>query len=247
MPLFGPPNIQKMKEKGDVKGLIRALSYEKDIYIQKAAWEALLEMGHIKKAAQEIAKLGHPWVTPHLIHMLNDARVKYRVAAAKALQRLKDPRAIHPLIASLDDETKPMQNASTLALVAIGAPAIEPLIEALKAEQEKVREGAAEALADIGPPAMEPLIYLLFDENDLARKHAAQALGIIGDTRAVNPLIRLLNDWESEVREMAAWALGQIGDTRAEEPLRALLKDTDYDVRTKAEEALSQMGIEATL
>ena len=32
MPLFGKPNVRKMKEEGDVKGLIKALSYTKDPY-----------------------------------------------------------------------------------------------------------------------------------------------------------------------------------------------------------------------
>ena len=30
MPLFGPPNVKKLKAKGNVKGLIKALGYDKD-------------------------------------------------------------------------------------------------------------------------------------------------------------------------------------------------------------------------
>jgi len=29
MPLFGPPNVEKLKAKRDVKGLIKALGYQK--------------------------------------------------------------------------------------------------------------------------------------------------------------------------------------------------------------------------
>ena len=40
MPLFGPPNIEKLKEKRDVEGLIKALRH-KDAKIRCDAAEAL--------------------------------------------------------------------------------------------------------------------------------------------------------------------------------------------------------------
>lgn len=40
-PLFGPPNVERLKAKGDVKGLIRALHYQKDSVVLMAADEAL--------------------------------------------------------------------------------------------------------------------------------------------------------------------------------------------------------------
>jgi len=45
MPLFGPPNVESLKAKGDVKGLIRALHYQKDSVVLMAAAEALKELG----------------------------------------------------------------------------------------------------------------------------------------------------------------------------------------------------------
>lgn len=41
MSLFGPPNIEKLLKKGDVKRLIRALGYEKDVKVRQAAAKAL--------------------------------------------------------------------------------------------------------------------------------------------------------------------------------------------------------------
>ncbi|MDE3091288.1 MAG: hypothetical protein KGJ80_18125, partial [Chloroflexota bacterium] len=46
MPLFGPPNIEKMKSKGDVMGLIKLLSipnYKSDL--RNSAIDALSQMG----------------------------------------------------------------------------------------------------------------------------------------------------------------------------------------------------------
>ncbi len=43
MGLFGPPNVEKLKEKRDMNGLIKALSYEKDAYIRLKAAKALCD------------------------------------------------------------------------------------------------------------------------------------------------------------------------------------------------------------
>ena len=37
MGLFGPPNIEKLKEKKNVKGLIKALNYRKDDDVRRGA------------------------------------------------------------------------------------------------------------------------------------------------------------------------------------------------------------------
>ena len=44
MLFFGPPNIEKLKAKRDVKGLIKALGYQKDYFVRKAAAMALGEI-----------------------------------------------------------------------------------------------------------------------------------------------------------------------------------------------------------
>ena len=43
--LFGPPNVEKMKAKRDVKGLIKALHYENDGNVRSAAAMALIAIG----------------------------------------------------------------------------------------------------------------------------------------------------------------------------------------------------------
>ena len=53
MPLFGPPNIEKMKEKGDIKGLIKALQHKNGPTTYQAA-KALGELYGHKDAAQAI-------------------------------------------------------------------------------------------------------------------------------------------------------------------------------------------------
>jgi HEAT repeat protein len=41
MPLFGPPNVAKLKAQGDVPGLVKALDYDSDWVVRWSAAEAL--------------------------------------------------------------------------------------------------------------------------------------------------------------------------------------------------------------
>ena len=41
MPLFGPPDVEKLKTRGDVKGLVKALDYKKDSKLRRDAAAAL--------------------------------------------------------------------------------------------------------------------------------------------------------------------------------------------------------------
>jgi HEAT repeat protein len=46
--LFGPPNVEKLKAKGDVQGLIKALGYQKDARVRIAVINALQEIGTVQ-------------------------------------------------------------------------------------------------------------------------------------------------------------------------------------------------------
>jgi len=251
--LFGPPNVEKMKARRDVKGLIRALGYKKDWEVRAAAARAL---GGIKD----------PRAVEPLIAALKDEDSDVRKAAARALGEIKDPRAVEPLIAALEDEELRVRAAAAEALGQIGdARAVAPLIAALKDTDKYVRKAATEALGKIGAPAVESLSAALKDTDKYVRKAAAYALGEIKDPRAVEPLIAALRD--SDVREAAAEALDRLGwkpgkdesagwywmakcewekcvalGASAVAPLIAALKDTDKYVRKAAAEALGQIG-----
>jgi HEAT repeat protein len=189
--LFGPPNVEKMKARRDVKGLIKALGYKKDEYVRRYTARAL---GEIKD----------PRAVEPLIAALKDAEWIVREAAAYALGEIKDPRAVEPLIAALKDENEYVRKAAAYALGEIKDPrAVEPLIAALKDKDSDVRKAAAEALdhlgwkpaqdesaawywankgkwnacVDIGAPAVQPLITTLRSTNDpYTRRDVAQAL-----------------------------------------------------------------------
>ena len=258
MPLFGPPNVEKLKAKGDVKGLIKAVDYKKDAAIRQAAAEVLGQIG------------GEQAVEP-LIAALKDADKDVRQGATRALGRIGRARAVEPLMATLKDKSSNVQKAAQEALVEIGivqikvwssgftkyedkrkewvemlvnigAPAVEPLVAALQGRNWNEREAVQEALVKIGNFAVEPLVVALKNEDQGVRSGAAEVLGKIGDARAVEPLVTALKDEDQRVRSRAAEALGEIGDARAMEPLAVVLKDEHQGVRREAVEALGKIG-----
>lgn len=261
MQLFGPPNVDKLKAKDDVKGLIKALGYKKDKSVREGAAKALGEIGDTQA------------VEP-LITVIRDKNEGVRQAAVEALDKLgwqpdrSETGALYWVEKRRWDKC-----------IEIGEPAVKPLIAVLKDEEsnENVRQGAVEALGQIGDSrAVELLIAVLEDKSVSVRIEAAKALGHIGDVRAVDsliiplkdeyssympnaalealvkigvpaiePLIVALDDKSASARKRAAEALGQIGDSRAVEPLIVPLRDKSSYVHHAAIEALVKIGAPA--
>ena len=207
--LFGPPNIEKMKARRDVKALIQALGYKKDYMIRDAA-------------AKSLGELGDPRAVQPLIAALRDESLLVRCTAAQALGWIGDPRAAGALITALDDSVIDVQEYAAEALVKIGSPAVDALIAALSTSQGSVKEHVAKILGMIGDiRAAEPLIAALKAQSSSVRRAAAIALGKIGDPCAVDPLIFVLDDQHGEVARAAANALKRIGDPRGIEHVNA--------------------------
>jgi len=121
-----------------------------------------------------------------------------RERAARRLGRIKDPRAVEPLIESLKDKNSKVRANVAEALGKLKDPrAVEPLIEGLKLTNDIFYENAAvKALANIDKPAMEQLIKALKDKtnNWTVRNASAKAIGIIGDPKGVELLIGMLKE-----------------------------------------------------
>lgn len=264
MPLFGPPNVRKLKAKGNIKGLVQALNYQKDATVRKAAAVALEQIGDERAVKPLIDALR--WA--------GDGTGDVRAAAIEALAQLGSC-AVEPLITVLGHHHSPRREA-TNALVRLGSYAVEPLVATLKSggflerehaaealgqigdkraveplitafrkivQDQRVREAAAKALGEFGSSVVEPLIAALKDENRVVRKLAAEVLGHIGDERAVEPLIAALKPGQYHISSgHAVTALGQIGNKRAIEPLLTHLMGKNDFIREHAAKALDQLG-----
>lgn len=159
------PNIEALRAKGDIPGLIKALGY--------FGWTSWLP----DTAQEALVQIGEPAIDPLIASLQEPDEIKRR--AIRALGKIGDVRAIEPLIAAFGDAR--VQNDVAVALVWIGVPSVEPLIAALADPNEGVREFAAAALGAIGDVrAMDPLLVALTDSRPAVKQAAAGALEQIG-------------------------------------------------------------------
>jgi len=88
-------------------------------------------------SVKALVEIGEPAVEP-LIQALGAENSDTRENAAVTLGKIKDDRAVQPLIEMLTDEEWEIEKAATDALIEIGGPAVEPLIVILRDENEDI-------------------------------------------------------------------------------------------------------------
>ena len=212
-----------------------------------------------KRNWDELVKIGAPAVE-RLIQALGDADPNVCFSAAKALGRIRDPRAIQALGNATQAGDWDARDAAIEALGDIGGiEAAETLIkkntlryQPLYGSSANRADTAVSALTRIGEPAVLLLVEALTNSSNYELHGVAAALGRIGDKRAVDPLIQILNNkdvgrpqGDTPAKVSVAQALGKLKDARAVDTLiRTLLTDKDAVVRHCAAVALSEIGDE---
>ena len=178
MGLFGPPNIDKMKAKGDVKGLIKALEYKKGtdpIILRSAAANALGELRDIRA------------IDP-LITALRDENEYFRRDVVGALGLLSDSRVVNPLIAALNDNDSEVRNIAAKSLGQIGAIEATPYLSKMLMDKVDIRATVVETLDKLN---WKPTNDVWGVEYWIVKGHPEMILKM-GDW-IVSPLINILN------------------------------------------------------
>lgn len=150
--MSGPPDVAKLRAKGNVKGLIKALGYRQE------STEGIDTMVRWR-AANSLGDPANAQAVEPLVAALADQDHDVREAAAEALGKIGDARAVDPVLAVLGDHSQQakVRMAAARALGAIGdTRAVEPLMVALDHDpDDNVRIVAAWALEPLGVPGME--------------------------------------------------------------------------------------------
>ena len=116
MALFGPPNVAKLQAKGNVKGLLKALQFQKNSEVRVSACTAL-------------GQIGDPSAVEPLIAALRDRYGRVSEDAAIALGKIGNARAVDILKAAQDPESivlHELRQAAAEALGQIEVPAVDP-------------------------------------------------------------------------------------------------------------------------
>ncbi len=269
---FSKSDVEKLKEKKDVKGLIKALKYE-DRDIRMVTAIALGEIGD-KRA-----------VTP-LTQSLKDEEQEVQNEALKALIKIGDP-AVNALIIALKDEN--LEEGAKVALIKIGEPASRNLIFKYNNQNRDTQISYIDIMGEIGDKnSVEHLIHILKDikthetyDRDILTS-TIKALGKIGDEKATDIihdlyfrfcrsqsdkylteifidvitrvdregsdfLVQELTSNNSYVREEVAEALMGMEYQMVVGPLIQALKDKNGDIRKRAAEILCRIGEPAVI
>jgi len=162
------------------------------------------------RAVALLVRMGPLAVPPLLARLEGAETAAERWAAADALGRIGDSRAVARLLRALEDPAMTVRRASIVALLRLEAMNAVPRI-ARRLEE---------------------------DQSGGVRMIAAGVLGKFEDPRAVPALVRALGDVQWYVRQAAATALGQIGDRRAIAALEKATRDPRKSVARAAAAAL---------
>ena len=198
---IGPPSVE---------ALIGTLRHHDD----DVRWKAAIALGEIgdpraikplisllcdedrfvkSHAALALGTIGEPAVNP-LIRALHEGDGNLRWGAAIALGKIRDPRAIEPLIRALADKYENVRAESATSLAAMGKPALKPLLRYLTFLDGPARLEVVTALGELhDTDAIQPLIQFLENADEDERKAIADALDAIL-IPTVEPLIRKLRN-----------------------------------------------------
>ena len=162
-----PSDVEKMKEEGDIDGLINALN-DDDMYIHKLALEELCKIGdpRVVEPLLSALKYGHDYYD----------KVDTRMPIVNGLVKVGGP-AVEQLIDALKSGDWRVRWTAVLALGEVGdTRAVEALIDALKDTRRGVREFAVEALGKIGDIRAVGPLKEAFEKDVELRRTVSQTL-----------------------------------------------------------------------
>lgn len=177
-----------------------------------------------------------------LVTALDDPHDEVRAAAAEALGRLGELRAVPVLLARLGDQSRHQSVRIVDAIAMLGGHSGKDLLEHARQYPAQLPL-LNELIASVaGSQAVPDLLQWTGAASAPVRAAALHALGTIGlDNHSFYYALRGLNDEDDEVRAMAARALGRTGRDDAVSYLAAHLEDA-WVVAANCARALSALG-----
>ena len=168
--------------------------------------------------------------------------LEIRYAAAIALGRIGDARAVMPLVKTLEKD-------ADLTIVAVGAlakfgnrAAYDALLAMIGHPQPAVRQAVISALNSLGHPQMPADIEILLDEdNPLVRESAVKIAGYFGFANCIVRLLKCASDSVEAVRRAAVEHLPYLEVDEADHHLKKALRHDTPHVRATAARAMAHM------
>lgn len=208
-----------------------------------AAKAAVKEEQKPAEKAQE--KPAQPAVSPfdEAMGKLSAQDPLLRRQGAEALARLRDQRAVQPLMKRLTDADPAVRAAAVDALCQLTAREATPKVTELllKDPAAAVRQQAAGSLSFMMDQAAGPALIKAMKDKELAVRYAAaNTLGAMRYAPAEEAMIDALSD--EKMRRIAISVLGQLQSRPAAKGIAPYLADPDKFTRLEAIKALGSIG-----
>jgi HEAT repeat protein len=267
---FLKPDVNRLSQKKDVKGLLKALGYKKEPSIRAQAASAL---GSLKDTA----------ALEPLLEALKDSSMDVRAAAAEALGNMGDERIAVPLLLVIKnhdyiypDQKKVRESAFNAlgGITAIGSGTTAEIFKIIKGLDYTSTKAAAMLLGKASDEDSVNMLIGIFNDNDndngilaaevLADRGAVKAVGLmayglvnrkippemkkaiirsIGKLKGKDALPQLITTakYGHEYMKDVIDAFVAIGDAGAVETLLGMLDSSYEDVKNKADQALERL------
>jgi HEAT repeat protein len=184
-----------------------------------------------------------------LTEALQDRHEGVRSEAVAALGRIKDARAVMPLVVAAQDEVFTVRAKVMWALGELaGRDGLPVVIAGLRDSAASVRANAARALGMVGDTAqvyyLEPL---LADDDDYVRELTVRGLGRLGGGQAVNLVVRQAHDASANVRRSVIEILEHLGQDSGSAVILQACSDPETLVASKARMAARGLSTDRLL
>lgn len=205
--MFFKPNVEKLKSKKNVNGLIKAINYKKDPQIQIQAITALGEL-NATQAIEPIILLAYE----------NSSNTQLQKCVEETIRQIGLEKSIEHIISLFVQEDGNLHDYCIKLLKQHGDETIEFLLKFVNDASLENQIGSMRALGIIGDSrAVDPIIEKVAYFKPDVKHVAATALGNIGDPRAVKPLLGVAYS-----NKKAQEALLKIGNDGLEDFIDAL-------------------------
>jgi HEAT repeat protein len=204
-----------------------------------------------KEAAKALGDNGITKAVPDIIPLVEDSNSSVKLAAAKALLKINDPRALPAYIKSVRDPSADMQKIGIQGIVNVYANPPSGFATDMKKAgvflnplSDTYNPLMVEPYVDVSEDAVKAIADLLFSSVKGIRKDATMALGVLR-AQAALPAIEDAIEKEEDVGikvEMIR-TIYKIGDPSAGEVLIPMIRDSNKQVHDEAILALGHLRV----
>jgi HEAT repeat protein len=223
-----------------LRQFVTLLGWLRGADVERALAHLIGRPGAQSELLEAIVRFGAPMVDRLIAHLDSEDAASRR-AAALALGRIGDGRAVAPLIPLLEEDDRELVTVAAAALARLGdRRAFEPLLALLGDADPGVRQAAIGALNSIGHPAMGDRVRELLDDADArVRESAVKIAGYFGYAACADALFDRCRDTDEIVRAAALEHVAYLDDPRAVPLLIAALATDTPRARAAAAQALA--------